>query len=143
MAPRDPTIFDKIIDGEIPCYRVYEDDHVLAFLDIAPLSDGHMLVIPKQRVSGLHELSDEAAAALGRVLPRLCRAVMNATGAGAYNVLQNNGAAAHQAVFYVHFHIIPMLGDAGLGLGWSAGSLDTQRAGELVKQMQASLAADG
>ena len=143
MAPHEPTIFDKIIDGEIPCRRIYEDDHVLAFLDIGPLSDGHTLVIPKQRVSGLHELSDEAAAALGRVLPRLCRAVMNATGATAYNVLQNNGAAAHQAVFYVHFHIIPKLGDAGLGLGWSAGSLDDQRAGQLVEQMRASLAADG
>ena len=143
MAPHEPTIFDKIIDGEIPCHRIYEDDHVLAFLDIGPLSDGHTLVIPKQRVSGLHELSDDVAAALGRVLPRLCRAVMNATGATAYNVLQNNGAAAHQAVFYVHFHIIPKLGDAGLGLGWSAGSLDDQRAGQLVEQMRASLAADG
>ncbi len=143
MPPHEPTIFDKIIDGEIPCHRIYEDDHVLAFLDIAPLSDGHTLVIPKQRVSGLHELSDEVSAALGRVLPRLCRAVMNATGATAYNVLQNNGTAAHQAVFYVHFHIIPKLGDAGLGLGWSAGSLDDQRAGQLVEQMQASLAADG
>ena len=143
MAPHEPTIFDKIIDGEIPCHRIYEDDHVLAFLDIGPLSDGHTLVIPKQRVSGLHELSDDVAAALGRVLPRLCRAVMNATGATAYNVLQNNGAAAHQAVFYVHFHIIPKLGDAGLGLGWSPGSLDDQRAGQLVEQMRASLAAEG
>ncbi|NIO59673.1 MAG: HIT domain-containing protein, partial [Acidobacteria bacterium] len=80
-------------------------------------------VIPKQRVAHLHELSEEAAAAIGRVLPRLCRAVMNATGASAYNVLQNNGAEAHQAVFHVHFHIIPKLGDAGLGIRWNAGSL--------------------
>ena len=133
------TIFDKIIDGEIPCHRVYEDDHVLAFLDTGPLSEGHTLVIPKERASHLHELSDEAAAALGRVLPRLCRAVMRATGAQSYNVLQNNGADAHQAVFYVHFHIIPKSGDTGLGIEWNARSLDDTRAAELVRRISNEL----
>src|SRR5690606_8615584 len=118
------TVFDKILDGEIPCHRVYEDDHVLAFLDIGPLSKGHTLVIPKERKSFLHELSDESAAAIGRVLPRLARAVMKATGASAYNVLQNNGAEAHQAVFHVHFHIIPKIGGDGLGIGWKPGKLE-------------------
>lgn len=118
------TLFDKILAGEIPCHRVYEDDHVLAFLDIGPLSRGHTLVIPKERKAFLHELSDESAAAIGRVLPRLARAVMKATGASAYNVLQNNGAEAHQAVFHVHFHIIPRLGESGLGIGWRPGTLD-------------------
>ena len=112
------TVFDKILDGEIPCWRVYEDDHVLAFLDVGPLSDGHTLVIPKERKAHLHELSEESAAALGRVLPRLCRAVLAATGARAYNVLQNNGASAHQAVMHVHFHIIPRVDDRGLEIGW-------------------------
>jgi len=106
------TIFDKIIDGEIPSHKVYEDEWVLAFLDISPLSEGHTLVIPKRdRVSFVHDLSDEQAAAIGRVLPRIARAVMKATGATAYNILQNNGAEAHQAVFHVHFHIIPKLED--------------------------------
>ncbi len=136
------TIFDKIIDGEIPCHRVYEDDHVLAFLDTGPLSEGHTLVIPKERASHLHELSDEAAAALGRVLPRLCRAVLLATGAQSYNVLQNNGADAHQAVMYVHFHIIPKSGDRGLGIEWNARSLDDTRAGELVGRIKAELERD-
>ena len=133
------TIFSKILRGEIPCHRVYEDEHVLAFLDIGPLSDGHLLVIPKEAKAHLHELSDESAAAIGRVLPRLARAVMAATGATAYNILQNNGAAAHQAVMHVHFHIVPKLGQAGLGVGWNAGSLDAGRAAELVKSMQAAL----
>ena len=133
-----PTIFDRILDGEIPCHKVYEDDHVLAFLDIGPLSNGHTLVIPKQRKAMLHELSDEQAAALGRVLPRLCRAVMKATGAPAYNVLQNNGASAHQAVSHVHFHIIPKpSADDGTGTGlemhWSPGSLKGD-AGALLAQ---------
>jgi histidine triad (HIT) family protein len=143
MSQRGPTIFDKIIAGEIPCHRVYEDDHVLAFLDVGPVSDGHTLVIPKARAAHLHELDAEAAAALGRVLPRLCRAVMNATGCTAYNVLQNNGAAAHQAVFHVHFHIIPKFDSAGLGLGWNAGRLGDERAQELVDKMRAALESDG
>ena len=134
------TIFAKILSGEIPCHRVHEDAHVLAFLDIGPLSDGHLLVIPKEAKAHLHELSDDSAAALGRVLPRLARAVMAATGATAYNILQNNGAAAHQAVMHVHFHIIPKLGSAGLGVGWNAGRLDPARAKDLVASMQAALA---
>jgi histidine triad (HIT) family protein len=124
MSQQKPTIFDKILDGEIPCHRVYEDEHVLAFLDVGPLSEGHTLVIPKERKAHLHELSDESAAAIGRALPRLCRAVLQATGATAYNILQNNGAEAHQAVFHVHFHIIPRRGEAGLGIGWHTTKLE-------------------
>ena len=137
-----PTIFDKIVAGEIPCHRVYEDEHVLAFLDIGPLSRGHTLVIPKERAAHLHELSDESSAAIGRVLPRLCRAVMKATGAMAYNILQNNGAAAHQVVMHVHFHIIPRIGEHGLGIAWNAGKLDTSTATELLNNMKVALAAE-
>lgn len=134
------TIFDKILDGEIPCHKVYEDEHVLAFLDVGPLSEGHTLVIPKERKAFLHELSDESAAAIGRVLPRLARAVMKATGAGAYNVLQNNGAEAHQAVFHVHFHIIPRAGEAGLGVGWRPGKLGNDEGAELARRVAGALA---
>ncbi len=130
------TIFSKIIRGEIPCHRVYEDDLVLAFLDINPLSEGHTLVIPKEPAATLDALSDESSAAIGRVLPRLCRAVMAATGTREYNVLQNNGAGAHQAVFHVHFHIIPKeAGGRGLGVGWKAGSL----AGDAGKALAAKI----
>jgi histidine triad (HIT) family protein len=133
------TIFSRIIRGEIPCHRVYEDERVLAFLDVGPLSRGHTLVVPKEPAATLDALSDESAAAVGRVLPRLCRAVLSATGAQAYNVLQNNGAAAHQAVFHVHFHIIPKHGDAGLGIGWKAGSLDAQEGAELAEKIRAAV----
>jgi histidine triad (HIT) family protein len=139
----ETTIFDKILDGEIPCHRVYEDDHVLAFLDIGPLSEGHTLVIPKERKAELHQLSDESAAAIGRVLPRIARAVLAATGASAYNVLQNNGAAAHQAVNHVHFHIIPKTGSRGLGIGWNAGSLSSERGGEIAERIRAGLKSGG
>ncbi len=135
----EKTVFDRILDGELPCHKVYEDEHVLAFLDIFPLSPGHTLVIPKERRAYLHELSDEASAALGRVLPRIARAAMAASGARAYNVLQNNGAAAHQAVFHVHYHVIPKVGDKGLGVGWVPGKLGNDAAASLLESMHASL----
>ncbi len=138
----ESTIFDRILSGEIPSWTLYEDDQVFAFLDIGPLSPGHTLVIPKERAAFLHDLSAESAAAIGRVLPRLARAVMNATGATDYNILQNNGAAAHQAVFHVHFHIIPKVGDRGLGVGWSTSSLETAEAQELQRKIVGALEAD-
>lgn len=129
------TVFSKILRGELPCHKVYEDDHVLAFLDIMPLAKGHLLVIPKEPAETVDQLSDDAAAAIGRVLPRLARAVMKASGATAYNILQNNGAAAHQAVFHVHFHIIPKLGPDGLGVGWKPGKLAGDEGAALAKAM--------
>jgi len=134
------TIFKKIIDGKIPCYKVYEDAHVLAFFDIQPLSTGHTLVIPKEEAATLDQLSDESAAAIGRVLPRICRAVMKATGTQNYNILQNNGSMAHQAVFHVHFHIIPKFDTThGLPIQWPAKSLDTEAATQLLTQIRAEL----
>ena len=133
------TIFAKIIAGEIPCHKVYEDDQVMAFLDVNPLSRGHTLVIPKEPAETLDQLSDESAAAIGRVLPRIARAVMAATGAAAFNVLQNNGPSAHQAVFHVHFHIIPKEpAGPGLGIGWKPRRL----AGEEGSALAAAIAAE-
>jgi histidine triad (HIT) family protein len=132
------TVFARILRGEIPCHRIYEDEAVLAFLDVNPLSRGHTLVIPKELAETLDALSDDAAAAVGRVLPRIARAVLAATGARAYNLLQNNGAAAHQAVSHVHFHIIPKLDDgSGLGFGWKAGKLAD--GAELAKSISSRL----
>jgi len=124
-----PTIFQKIIDGEIPCHRVFENEHVLAFLDVAPLSAGHTLVIPKQQAAFLHELTPECGAALGQALVLISRAVVQATGVLEYNILQNNGDRANQAVFHVHFHIIPKpSADQGLGLVWKATERDDAEA---------------
>lgn len=135
------TIFTKIIAGQIPCHRVYEDEHVLAFLDIAPLSPGHTLVIPKEPAETLDQLSDDSAAAIGRVLPRIARAVLAVSGAQAYNVLQNNGSRAHQAVAHVHFHLIPKLDDGrGLGVGWKAQALDGAEGAALAERLRAALA---
>lgn len=134
------TIFSKILRGEIPCHKVYEDKHVLAFLDIGPLSYGHTLVIPKEQAATLDELSDDSSAAIGRVLPRICRAVKKLTGVEQFNVLQNNGPLAHQAVFHVHFHIIPKPNaDEGLDIKWPAGKLETSSAAELANALRAEI----
>ena len=134
------TIFGKILSGATPCHKVYEDEQVFAFLDINPLSSGHTLVVPKEPARTLDALSDESAAALGRVLPRICRAVIAVTGVREYNVLENNGTGAHQVVPHVHFHIIPKPNrDDGLGIGWPARALE-QRAGvELAAKLRAAL----
>lgn len=127
------TIFSKILRGDIPCHKVYEDDLVFAFLDIGPLSFGHTLVIPKEAVATIDELSDETAAAIGRVLPRLCRAIKAVTGVEQLNILQNNGPMAHQAVFHVHFHIIPKPSvDQGLVMEWSSTKLDPAEGARLA-----------
>src|SRR3981081_4726616 len=119
------TVFSKIVRGEIPCHKVYEDDKVLAFLDINPLSQGHTLVLPKEPAETLDRLSDESAAALGRVLPRLCRAVVAVTGTKEYNGLHNNGPGAPQASAHLHFQTIPKPnGREGLGIGWPLTTLD-------------------
>jgi histidine triad (HIT) family protein len=130
------TIFSKILRNEIPCHKVYEDEHVLAFLDISPLSRGHTLVIPKEPAVTLDQLSEVSSAAIGRVLPRICRAVMQATGCPAYNLLQNNGSEAYQAVFHVHFHIIPKPNEQeGLVRQWR-----TQQLGADAAELSASIA---
>ncbi|MGA7538002.1 MAG: HIT family protein [Steroidobacteraceae bacterium] len=134
------TIFGRILSGAIPCHKVYEDEHVLAFLDINPLSMGHTLVVPKEPAPTLDALSDESAAALGRVLPRICRAVIAITGVKEYNVLENNGVAAHQAVPHVHFHIIPKPShDQGLGIGWPARALEGESGAKLAAKLRENI----
>lgn len=134
------SIFSKIIRGEVPAHKIYEDDFVIAILDIGPLSEGHALVIPKEPAATIDELSDDHAAAVGRVLPRIVRAIKKVTGASAVNILQNNGADAGQAVDHVHFHIIPRYVDRGDGSGlridWKPGALSQDDALELGKKIK-------
>ncbi len=119
------SIFEKIVAGQIPSHKLYEDELVYAFLDINPLSRGHCLVIPKRCYRTLDQVPAQTSAAIGRVLPALARAVIKATGAAAYNVLQNNGKLANQAVDHVHFHIIPRYEDGkGLGIEWEPRELE-------------------
>ncbi|MEM1107131.1 MAG: HIT family protein [Planctomycetota bacterium] len=135
------SIFERIVAGEIPCHRLYEDEHVLAFLDVGPVSRGHCLLIPKVCYVELDAVPSETAAALGRAMPRLCAAVKAATGCDGVNVLQNNGAAAGQAVMHVHFHLIPRYtaADEGLRFDWPAGELDADDAAAMRERIVAAL----
>jgi histidine triad (HIT) family protein len=100
-------IFSKIVAGEIPAEKVYEDEKVLAFLDINPISEGHTLVIPKKKYERLDDCPAEVAGELCSRIGKIAKAVVAAVNADGYNVLCNNGRAAGQLIDYVHFHIIP------------------------------------
>lgn len=118
----DPScIFCRIVAGQIPSLKVLEDELALAFLDIGPLADGHTLLIPKDHHRDLRDLPPETLAAISSHLPRLASAVMQATRATGLNLLQNTGASSGQAVFHVHFHLIPRREGDGLGYPWKAG----------------------
>jgi len=115
-------IFCKIVAGEVPCARVYEDPELLAFIDIGPIRPGHTLLIPKAHYERLTDLPDTLAAAIGRALPRLGRAVVAAAQADGFNIHQTNGACSGQVVPHVHFHIIPRHDGDGYSFGWKPGS---------------------
>jgi histidine triad (HIT) family protein len=104
----DPNnIFAKIVRGEAPCFKVYEDDHTLAFMDIMPQAEGHTLVIPKESAESIFDLSPDAAAALIKTTKKVAAAVKEVLNAPGILVAQLNGAAAGQTVFHIHFHVIP------------------------------------
>ncbi|WP_026960640.1 HIT family protein [Aliagarivorans taiwanensis] len=104
----DPNnIFAKILRGEMPCVKVYEDEHCLSFMDIMPQAEGHTLVLPKEPAETLLDLSDAAAAETIKVVKKMAKAVKQATGAAGVTIVQFNGAEAGQTVPHLHFHIIP------------------------------------
>lgn len=112
-------VFCKIINGELPSAKVYEDEHVFAFLDLSQVTKGHTLVIPKEHVPNVYELSEEVAANLFKAVPKIANAVKKAYEPIGLNVLNNNGEAAGQSVFHIHLHIIPRYGKGdGFGAVW-------------------------
>ncbi|KPL24932.1 MAG: hypothetical protein AMJ75_02505 [Phycisphaerae bacterium SM1_79] len=114
----DDCVFCKMVAGQIPVTKIYDDQLVLAFLDIGPISDGHTLVIPKQHYE---KLQDCPSALLGRVcshLGKIAGAVVAAMNSDGYNLLCNNGRAAGQLIGHLHFHIIPRNAGDGLFSRW-------------------------
>ena len=140
MQEEGPSIFSLIIKGEIPCHKVYEDELVFAFLDINPFSPGHTLVVPKETARTLDSLSSESSQAIGAVLPNISQAVLRATGAKEFNVLQNNGPNAFQSVFHVHFHVIPKYKD-GRGLSWpfKSNPIDHEEGAKMASEIREHL----
>lgn len=117
MGPKDSDcIFCKIVDGDIPCAKVYESETCLAFLDIAPVNAGHVLVLPKGHYPTLMDIPKELGNDLTEALSRVGKAVMKATKAEGLNLIQNNFEVAGQLVHHAHFHLIPRFSDDGLTL---------------------------
>ena len=100
-------IFCKIIEGTIPSVKIYEDEHVLAFMDIAPVTKGHALLIPKIHRENIYDLSAEEAAQLFSVAPQIANALKDSFAPAGMNLLQNNGTQAGQTVFHYHLNFIP------------------------------------
>lgn len=107
MAYDNNNVFAKILRGEIPSVKVYEDAKTVAFMDVMPQADGHVLVIPKEAAENVFELSTEGAAALMATTQRVAKAVKKGLTTPGIMIAQLNGAPAGQSVFHVHFHIIP------------------------------------
>lgn len=104
---KNNCVFCAIAAGEIPSFKVYEDDLVLAYLDINPFSKGHTLVIPKTHTEGLLDTDDATLAAVIARVKKVAAHVKATLGCDGFNILQNNGEAAGQTVKHVHFHIVP------------------------------------
>ena len=104
---KNNCVFCAIAAGEIPSCKVFEDDFCLAYLDINPFAEGHVLVIPKAHTTGLLDTPDETLAALAVRVKRVAARVKEALPCDGFNILQNNGAAAGQTVPHIHFHIVP------------------------------------
>lgn len=109
-------IFCKIINGEIPCKKIYEDEKNLAFLDIYPRAVGHSLVIPKRHAVTLDELSSEDFISFSQAVQNVIKLLKKKLEAPAYNIISNNGAASGQEVFHLHFHILPRFEKDGIHL---------------------------
>ena len=107
MAYDNSNIFAKILRGEIPCVKVYEDDKTLAFMDVMPQAQGHTLVVPKEAAENVLDLSEDGMAAMMATTQKIARAIKLALDPDGIVLTQFNGPAAGQSVFHVHFHVIP------------------------------------
>ena len=137
---RDPAcVFCKILDGQIPATKVFQDDACMAFLDIGPVAEGHALLVSADHVESIDAMSPDHVAAMLRNLPALVRAVQAATGCQGVNVLQNNGRIAGQLVPHVHFHIIPRNPGDALHYPWPAGKYPPGRADRLAQAIRQAL----
>ena len=110
------NVFHKIIIGELPSYKIYEDDLFLVIMDLYPANLGHCLILPKKPCVDVFGLDDETAAALYPLAKKIASAVKTATNCDGINIMQNNGKASGQVVFYFHLHVVPRYD--GDGIGW-------------------------
>ena len=139
MSTDPDCVFCKIVAGQIPCFKLFEDAETLAFMDINPVHDGHCLVIPTAHYRNVFEISPEAVAAVARTVAKIAKAVEAAVKPDGLNLIQANGPGAGQSVEHFHFHVFPRrLGD-GVAINWGLKPGDMTRIGELAERIRALL----
>ena len=135
------TIFSKIISGEIPSFKIYENDYVYAFLDISQVTKGHTLLVPKKVSANIFETDEETMKHIGVALPKVANAIKAAFNPDGLNINQNNGEFADQSVFHLHFHLIPRYENDidGFGYKWETheDTINDDAKKEIAEQIQA------
>lgn len=132
-------VFCKIAAGDIPSDTVYHDDLVVAFMDINPVAEGHVLVIPRRHSADVAGMRDDELESLALALKKIAPAAVVAAGSEGYNILNNRGHAAGQAVEHVHFHIIPRKTGDGRGYRWITGEYDKEAGRRLAREISAKI----
>ena len=135
----EDCIFCKIIRGEIPSFKIFEDDQVLAFMDINPISAGHSLVIPKYHTPDIFSAPDRWAAATVNGIQRLARAVNKTVEPDGINILQANGPGAAQSVLHLHMHVVPRWADDKMMMNWGIHPGDMDAIGALAEDIVKNL----
>jgi histidine triad (HIT) family protein len=139
MKTDTDCVFCKIVAGQMPCFKLLEDDNALAIMDIYPANDGHCLVLTKEHYPTLFDISDEAFAAVSRSIIRVARAVKQALSPVGLNLIQANGPGAQQSVRHFHVHVLPRkLGDQ-LKLNWGVKPGDSETIAALAEKIRARL----
>ncbi|WP_303973572.1 HIT family protein [Streptococcus merionis] len=129
-------IFCNIVAGEIPSSKIYEDEHVLAFLDITQVTPGHTLVIPKSHVADIFDMDSEVASSVFARVPKIARQLKEKLGAKGLNIVNNNGEIAGQTVFHSHIHLLPRLEETdGLDIRFNTHEPDFEKLGKLAQEL--------
>jgi len=139
MTADADCLFCKIIAGEIPCFKLYENDETLAFMDINPANEGHALVIPKEHAKDVYAVSDAAITATVKTAKKIAAAVDKTLSPDGLNLLQCNGPAAAQSVFHFHMHVLPRREGDELKLNWGLKPGNMDAIGSLAERIRGNL----
>ena len=139
MSDFSDNVFYKIIHGEAPAYRIYEDEDFLVIMDLYPANLGHCLILPKIPALDIFDLSEKSAAGLYPLAKKIASAIMDATGCDGINILQNNRGAAGQTVFYFHLQLIPRYHEDDIRISTKQKSYDGAQFEEMAEKLKKGL----
>jgi histidine triad (HIT) family protein len=135
----DNCAFCKIIKGELPSYKIFEDNNFAAIMDINPVAAGHALLLTKEHYENIFDLPEELAGAAFTMAARLCRTLMEVLRMDGVNIIQNNGVYAGQTVNHFHLHLIPRFKDDGLNFAWNSKNLSSSEIADLLNKIKAEI----